>query len=165
MAGHCAWCGGAGRNRPVIDLPRSVLRRRVKAAGLRLSLKRVREELDGIREVANGYPQRGRRRREQRQSVLTKLSEPQEQLMAILGLRKEERAGSGYGEISLNPLQHNHFQMSPCIRRRLGLIDHMGTAQRPARGSAEASLHTRCPPAGGSVPTGGLQSCLQPSSR
>jgi len=51
----------------IAHLLRSVLYRRVKAAGLRLSLKRVLEELDGIREVVNVYPQKRGQRRERRQ--------------------------------------------------------------------------------------------------
>lgn len=64
---------------------------RVKQAGLSLSMNRLLSELDGIREVINIYPRKRRQREHRKQSVLTKLSELQTRLMAILNLKEETR--------------------------------------------------------------------------
>ena len=65
-------------------LIRSLMARRVRKAGLQLSMKRILQELDTIKEVVNIYPRKGRQKVERRQAVLSKLSDTQEQLMAIL---------------------------------------------------------------------------------
>jgi len=71
-------------------LIRAVMFRRIRGAGLHLSMKRVLSELDAIREVVNIYPRKRRQNTERRQTVLTKISEVQQQLMSILMLKKEE---------------------------------------------------------------------------
>lgn len=73
-------------------LIRAVMFRRIRRAGLRLSMKRVLSELDAIREVVNIYPRKRRQRTERKQTVLTKISEVQQQLMSILMLKKEENS-------------------------------------------------------------------------
>ena len=60
--------------------------RKVCQAGLDISLKRLLTELDAIREVVNIYPRKRRQKIERKQEVLTKTSEIQQQLMAILKL-------------------------------------------------------------------------------
>ena len=67
-------------------LIRSLMARRVRKAGLQLSMKRILQELDTIKEVVNIYPRKGRQKVERRQAVLSKLSDTQEQLMSILKL-------------------------------------------------------------------------------
>jgi transposase len=69
-------------------LLRALLARRVKAAGLTISLARLLSELDGIREVVNIYPPK-HRQQERRQTVLTKQSEVQQRLVASLNLQGE----------------------------------------------------------------------------
>lgn len=69
-------------------LLRALLLRRVRQAGPNLSMKRLLIELDSIREVINIYPAKGRQKAERRQTVLTKTSDVQEQLLSILGLEK-----------------------------------------------------------------------------
>ena len=71
-------------------LIRAVMFRRIRGAGLHLSMKRVLSELDAIREVVNIYPRKRRQKTERKQAVLTKTSEVQQQLMSILMLKKEE---------------------------------------------------------------------------
>jgi transposase len=76
-------------------LIRALMFRRVRKAGLRLSMKRVLSELDAIREVVNIYPRKGRQKIERKQAVLSKLSEVQQQLMSILMINKEENSVLG----------------------------------------------------------------------
>lgn len=71
-------------------LIRALMFRRIRRAGLCLSMNRVLSELDAIREVINIYPRKGRQKKDRKQAVLTKLSEVQERLMSILMLKKEE---------------------------------------------------------------------------
>jgi transposase len=71
-------------------LIRAVMFRRIRGAGLHLSMKRVLSELDAIREVVNIYPRKRRQKTERKQAILTKISEVQEQLLSILMLKKEE---------------------------------------------------------------------------
>ena len=71
-------------------LIRALMFRRIRKAGLHLSMKRVLSELDAIREVVNIYPRKRRQKKERTQAVLTKISEVQQQLMSILMLKKEE---------------------------------------------------------------------------
>jgi transposase len=73
-------------------LIRALIFRRIRKAGLRLSMKRVLSELDAIREVVNIYPRKRRQKAERKQTVLTKTSEVQKQLMSILMLKKEENS-------------------------------------------------------------------------
>ena len=64
--------------------------RRIRKAGLRLSMNLVLSELDAIREVVNIYPRKRRQKKERKQAVLTKISEVQQQLMSMLKFKKEE---------------------------------------------------------------------------
>jgi len=71
-------------------LIRSLVARRVRQAGLRISMKRLLQELKGIREVINIYPRKRGKKTEKKQSVLSKLSDIQGQLMSILQLNQNE---------------------------------------------------------------------------
>ena len=68
---------------------RALMLRRVRMAGLNLSMKRLLNELDAIREVINIYPSKGRKKTEHKQTVLTRTSELQDRLMLILGLARD----------------------------------------------------------------------------
>jgi len=72
-------------------LLRALLMRRIRQAGLRLSMKRLLSELDAIREVVNIYPRKRGRKTAATQTVLTKTSELQQTLSSILRLDKEEK--------------------------------------------------------------------------
>ncbi len=76
-------------------LIRALMFRRIRKAGLRLSMKRILSELDAIREVVNIYPRKRRQKTERKQTVLTKMSEVQQQLMSILMLKKEQNGVLG----------------------------------------------------------------------
>jgi hypothetical protein len=64
--------------------------RRVRDAGPRVSMRRLLSELDTIREVVNIYPKKGRRKAVPLQTVLSRTSDLQRELMSILGIEKEE---------------------------------------------------------------------------
>jgi len=68
-------------------LLRTLAIRRVKMAGLQLSMKRMLSELDGIREVINIYPRKRGQKVGNKQAVLTKQSELQQKLISIFGLQ------------------------------------------------------------------------------
>jgi transposase len=70
-------------------LLRALIMRRVRQAGLHMSMRRILTELDVIREVVNIYPRKRRQKIERKQAVLTKTSEIQQQLMAILKLNEK----------------------------------------------------------------------------
>jgi transposase len=72
------------------QLLRSVMWRRVRRASVKVSLKRLLRELDGIREVVNLYPKRRQSAQPPQQTVLTRLSEVQQRLVAILELEREK---------------------------------------------------------------------------
>jgi transposase len=72
------------------QLLRSLMWRRVRRAGLRISLKRLLSELDGIREVINLYPTKRKASHQPQQTVLTRLSPRQQQLVEILDLEREK---------------------------------------------------------------------------
>jgi transposase len=72
------------------QLLRSVMWRRVRRAGLKLSLGRLLSELDDIREVINLYPKRRKSPQEPQQTVLTRMSPRQQRLVEILGLEREK---------------------------------------------------------------------------
>ena len=76
-------------------LIRSLMVRRVRKAGLQLSVKRILQELDTIKEVVNIYPRKGRQKTERRQAVLSKLSDTQEQLVSILKLNHKKNSVLG----------------------------------------------------------------------
>jgi transposase len=71
-------------------LLRSVMWRRVGRAGLTISLRRLLMDLDGIREVINLYPKKGKSKLQPQQTVLTRMSKRQKRLVEILGLEREE---------------------------------------------------------------------------
>ena len=72
------------------QLLRSVMWRRVRQAGMKISLRGLLAELDGIREVINVYPKRGKSKHQPQQTVLTRMSRRQQRLVEILGLEREE---------------------------------------------------------------------------
>lgn len=76
-------------------LLRALLLRRVKQAGLHLSMKRLLSELDAIREVVNVYRRKRGKKTAATQTVLTKTSELQQKLISILGMEKEENSVLG----------------------------------------------------------------------
>jgi transposase len=76
-------------------LLRGLIWRRIKAAKVNLSMARLLSELDDLRQVINIYPKKRCQKIQRTQSVLTKTSELQENLMAILHLRKEENGVLG----------------------------------------------------------------------
>lgn len=69
-------------------LIRALMYRRVRENGLKLSMKRVLRELDGIREVINFYPKKRAKKNQAIHSVLTKTSGIQKQLIQILRLKE-----------------------------------------------------------------------------
>ncbi len=71
-------------------LIRALMVRKIRQKGLRLSGKRVLRELNGIREIINIYPEKRRQKTERRQTVLSKISDVQRQLMSILMLDEEK---------------------------------------------------------------------------
>ncbi|MBS3906842.1 MAG: hypothetical protein KGZ49_07380, partial [Syntrophaceae bacterium] len=56
---------------------------------VRLSMSRLLSELDDIREVINIYTKKRGQKTVRRQSVLSRTSELQDKLIAILGLKEE----------------------------------------------------------------------------
>ena len=71
-------------------LLRALAFRRVRQAGISVSMKRFLSELEEIREVINIYSGKRRKKTQKTRSVLTKTSELQERIMTILELNKEE---------------------------------------------------------------------------
>lgn len=71
-------------------LLRALMFRRVRTAGLRLSMRRILNELDAIREVVNIYPKKRGQKKEKMQATLSKLSDLQQQLMSILQLNQDK---------------------------------------------------------------------------
>ena len=76
-------------------LLRAQLMRRVRQAGLKLSLKRVFSELDTIREVVNIYPRKRRQKIQRRQTVMTKTSKVQQKLISVLSLEQDQSVPLG----------------------------------------------------------------------
>lgn len=76
-------------------LVRALAFRRVRQAGVQLSMKRMLSELNAIREVVNIYPRKRRQKVERKQTVLTKTSELQQKLISLLGLQKQPNAFLG----------------------------------------------------------------------
>jgi len=71
-------------------LIRALMFRRIRKAGLRLSMKRVLRELDAIREVVAIYPRKRQQKTERKQTVLSKISDVQQKIMSILLLKHGE---------------------------------------------------------------------------
>jgi transposase len=70
------------------QLLRSVMWRRVRQAGVDISLQRLLSELDGIREVINLYPKKRKSEQQPQRTVLTRMSPTQQRLVEILGLER-----------------------------------------------------------------------------
>jgi transposase len=77
------------------QLLRAVMWRRVRRAGLKISLRRLLSELDGIREVINLYPKKGKTKHQPLKTVLTRRSSKQQRLIEILGLELEKHQELG----------------------------------------------------------------------
>lgn len=73
-------------------LIRALMFRRIRKAGFHLSMKRVLRELDAIREVVTIYPRKRQQKTERKQTVLSKISDVQQQIMSILLLKHEENS-------------------------------------------------------------------------
>ena len=71
-------------------LLRALAFRRVRQAGINLSMPRFLSELDDIRKVAAIYPKKRGQKKQRTQIVLTKTSDLQDKLVEILGLKKDE---------------------------------------------------------------------------
>lgn len=69
-------------------LLRALMLRRVEAANIHLSMKRLLSELDNMRQVINIYPKKSRQKTERRQVVLSRTSELQDKLIDVLGLKE-----------------------------------------------------------------------------
>jgi transposase len=75
-------------------LMRGLMWRRVRQAGLPLSMNRLLSELGAIKEVINIYPPKRGQQAERKQTVLTRTSELQDQLLRILEIEKQESGTS-----------------------------------------------------------------------
>lgn len=73
-------------------LLRALLWRRVRQAGLRLSMKGLLDELEQLRQVINVYPARRTGQAVRQQAVLTKRNDVQEKLLEVLGLQTPQSA-------------------------------------------------------------------------
>jgi transposase len=71
-------------------LLRGLLLRRIRRAGIDISLKRLLRELQEIREVINVYPPKRGQRAARQQTVLSKTNELQDRLLSILALQRPE---------------------------------------------------------------------------
>ena len=69
--------------------------RRIRQAGINVSMKRIYSELDTLREVINVYPRKRGQKEERKQTVLSKASELQQKLISVLGLRFEGNGNLG----------------------------------------------------------------------
>ena len=67
-------------------LLRALILRRTRQQGLQISLERLLNELDDLREVINIYPRQRGQKTDPHQTVLTKMTELQQRLVTILGL-------------------------------------------------------------------------------
>lgn len=72
----------------VAMLLRGLALRRVRRAGIDISMRRLLAELEAIREVINIYPRRRGQQTSPQHTVLTKTSELQDRLLSILALAK-----------------------------------------------------------------------------
>ena len=73
-------------------LLRALMLRRVKAAKINISMKRLLSELDHMRQVVNIYQKKRGQKTERRQAVLSKTSELQDKLIDILELKTDEKS-------------------------------------------------------------------------
>jgi transposase len=74
-------------------LLRGLIWRRTQKANIKISMDRILTELEGVREVINIYQGKGKKEKHE-QTVLTKLSEIQERLMAVLDIPKTGQGAS-----------------------------------------------------------------------
>ena len=72
-------------------LLRALMLRRVKAAKIDISMKRLLSELDNMRQVINIYPKKRRQKTERRQAVLSRTSELQDKLIDVLALKEDQK--------------------------------------------------------------------------
>ena len=71
-------------------LLRGLLLRRIRRAGIDISMKRLLREMDDIREVINVYPLKRGQRAPRQQTVLSKTNELQDRLLSILALHRPQ---------------------------------------------------------------------------
>lgn len=76
-------------------LLRGLLLRRVRRAGIDISMKRLLRELEEIREVINVYPRKRGQRAARQQTVLSKTNELQDRLLSILALHRPQEHALG----------------------------------------------------------------------
>jgi transposase len=76
----------------IAQLLRALMLRRVRQAGVKLSLKRLLAELSDIREVVNIYPSKRGQKEPPQQTVLSRRTDLQSQLLTILDLEQERKA-------------------------------------------------------------------------
>jgi transposase len=74
-------------------LLRALMKKRVENAGVKISMKRLLTELEGIREVVNVYSDK-KTVKNRSETVLSRLSETQETLSGILGMFLKEKVAS-----------------------------------------------------------------------
>jgi transposase len=71
-------------------LLRGLLLRRIRRAGIDISMQRLLRELQEIREVINVYPRKRGQRAARQQTVLSKTNELQDRLLSILALHRPQ---------------------------------------------------------------------------
>jgi transposase len=71
-------------------LLRGLLLRRIRRAGIDISMKRLLRELQEIREVINVYPRKRGQHAARQQTVLSKTTELQDRLLSILAIHRPE---------------------------------------------------------------------------
>lgn len=71
-------------------LLRALAYRRIQQAGIHISMKRMLSELEDVKEVLMVYPPKRRAKKQRYQTVLSKTSELQRSLLAVLGVNMEE---------------------------------------------------------------------------
>lgn len=71
-------------------LLRALAHRRVRKAGIHISMKRMLAELRDIKEVIIMYPRKRKAKKERSQTVLSKTSEFQQSLLSVLEVEKEK---------------------------------------------------------------------------
>ena len=76
-------------------LLRALAHRRVKEAGINISMKRLLAELDEIKEVVVLYPRKRRAKTDPQHTVLSKTTELQQSLLSILHVKPEETVPLG----------------------------------------------------------------------
>lgn len=72
----------------VAALLRALTLRQIRGAGMKLSMRRMLKDLSDIREVVNVFPAKGRRR-QRKQTVLSKTNEVQRRMLQILDIQAD----------------------------------------------------------------------------